>query len=231
MSFAGFSRLIAPCAVVLFRLHSPAISAPTAPSPTPNPETVKQQALDGTGNILEVPFVATPSKVVDELVEMAELRDGDVVYDLGCGDGRIVFAALRSPGVRAIGYDLDPRRIEECLQTSADLGVSSRSEFVQEDIFNADLSLATVVTLYLVPKVNNRLLPKLLRELRPGTRILSHNYGFDAWRPDKIESVEVTGIGKDYSGIHTINYWTVPEDASALISAAESALLSEKERK
>ena len=193
------------------------------PEATPDPEKVTQHALDGTGKILEVPFVATPSKVVDKMIGMAALNEGDVVYDLGCGDGRIVFAAVEHKGVRGVGYDLDPARIEECRQKAKTAGLEERTEFHEQDIFTVDLSPAAVVTLYLVPEVNNRLLPKLLRELRPGTRILSHNYGFHAWPPEREEVINVPDIGADYSGEHKILYWKVPEDAVALLAAAESA--------
>lgn len=218
-SFSSLWPIVAFVLVLAF----PLARGREVPEATPDPEKVTQHALDGTGKILEVPFVATPSKVVDKMIGMAALNEGDVVYDLGCGDGRIVFAAVEHKGVRGVGYDLDPARIEECRQKAKAAGLEERTEFHEQDIFTVDLSPATVVTLYLVPEVNNRLLPKLLRELRPGTRILSHNYGFHAWPPEREEVINVPDIGADYSGEHKILYWKVPEDAVALLAAAESA--------
>ena len=226
MARSGIRRTFSsfgPRVAFLLVFAVPAADAREVPEATPDPEKVTQHALDGTGKILEVPFVATPSKVVDKMIEIAALKEGDVVYDLGCGDGRIVFAAIEHKGVRGVGYDLDPARIEECREKAKAAGVEENTEFHEQDIFTVDLSPATVVTLYLVPEVNNRLLPKLLRELRPGTRILSHNYGFHAWPPEREEVIDVPDIGADYSGEHKILYWTVPEDAVALLAAAESA--------
>lgn len=218
---AGLLHLLSTTLILCWCSAIPASSE--APTPTPDPESVTQHAVDSSGKILEVPYVATPAKVVDKLIEMAALRDGDVVYDLGCGDGRIIFAALKHDGVRGVGYDLDPQRIKECEAAAAEAGVTTKATFRQKDIFAADLSPATVVAFYLVPDVNNRLLPKLLRELRPGTRILSHNYGFDAWPPAREESMEVSDIGKDYSGNHSVKLWIVPDDARDLLAAAEAA--------
>ena len=215
-----------PSAAFLLLLALRPAHAREVPEATPDPEKVTQHALDGTGKILEVPFVATPSRVVDKMIGMAALKEGDVIYDLGCGDGRIVFAAVENKDVRGVGYDLDPARIEECREKAKAAGVEESTEFHEQDIFAVDLSPATVVALYLVPEVNNRLLPKLLRELRPGTRILSHNYGFHAWPPEREEVIDVPDIGTDSSGEHKILYWTVPEDAVALLAAAESAARS-----
>jgi SAM-dependent methyltransferase len=135
------------------------------------------------------------------MLELAEVSNGDLLYDLGSGDGRIVIAAARS-GARGVGFELNPRLIDESRAKAAAAGVSGRAEFLQQDFFDADLSPATVVTLYLLPEVNQELLPVLLRKLKPGTRIVSHAFGFAGWRPDK--TVEVNG--------NRISLWRVRRD-------------------
>lgn len=154
--------------------------------------------------IPEVPFVTTPETVVAEMLRMADLKKDDVLYDLGCGDGRIVVTAARDFGTRGVGIDVNPERIKESTERAREAGVSDRVKFVEEDIFVADLSEATVVTLYLLPDVNLRLRPKLLSELKPGTRIVSHNYGMGDWKPEKVRQV------RSPRGAHTIFYWVVP---------------------
>lgn len=148
----------------------------------------------------DAPFVPTRHEVVAEMLRVADVGPGDVVYDLGCGDGRIVIAASER-GARGIGVDIDPHRVRESQQNAATAGVSDRVEFRQQDLFEADLREATVVTLYLLSSVNLRLRPKLLNELRPGTRIVSHNFTMGDWRPERTVPV----------GGHTVYLWTVPE--------------------
>jgi cyclopropane fatty-acyl-phospholipid synthase-like methyltransferase len=123
------------------------------------------------------------------MLELAEVGPGDVVYDLGSGEGEIVIEAARRDGVRAVGVEIDPERIENAHKHAAAAGVTDRVTFLERDLFEVDISAATVVTLYLFPEVNARLLPKLLRELRPGTRIVSHDFGLGDWPPEK--TVEV----------------------------------------
>jgi len=151
----------------------------------------------------DVPFVPTPDKVVSEMLKMAQVSKDDVLYDLGCGDGRIVITAARNFGCRGVGIDIDPERIRESRENAIEAGVSDRVQFIQMDLFEAEISEATVVTLYLLSEVNLRLRPKLLRELNPGTRVVSHEFSMGKWEPDASSSVK-TG---DYLDEHIEDYW------------------------
>lgn len=132
----------------------------------------------------EVPYVSTPEEVVAEMIKMADVGKDDVVYDLGCGDGRIVITAVKETGCRGVGIDIDPIRIKESQENAMEAGVEDRVEFILSDLFEADISKATVVTLYLLSKVNLRLRPKLFRELSPGTRVVSHDFNMGQWDPE-----------------------------------------------
>lgn len=132
----------------------------------------------------EVPYVSTPEDVVAEMLKMANVEKEDVLYDLGCGDGRIVITAVKEMGCRGVGIDIDPIRIKESRENAIEAGVSDRVEFVLSDLFEADISQANVVTLYLLSKVNLKLRPKLFRELSPGTRVVSHDFDMGKWNPD-----------------------------------------------
>jgi ubiquinone/menaquinone biosynthesis C-methylase UbiE len=149
----------------------------------------------------DVPYVPTPDKVVERMLEIAQVGPNDVVYDLGSGDGRIVIAAARKHGARGVGIDIDPDRIREARDNARSAGVSERVEFREGDLFKANLSEATVVTLYLLSSVNLQLRPKLLSELKPGTRIVSHAFDMGDWKPIRTEKV----------GTSTVYYWVVPE--------------------
>jgi SAM-dependent methyltransferase len=133
----------------------------------------------------EVPYVSTPDDVVMEMLTMAEVSKDDVLYDLGCGDGRIVITAVKEMGCRGVGIDIDPIRIKESRENAIEAGVSDRVKFILSDLFEADISQASVVTLYLLSRVNLRLRPKLFRELNPGTRVVSHDFDMGKWNPDK----------------------------------------------
>ena len=133
----------------------------------------------------EVPYVSTPEEVVAEMIRMADVGKDDVIYDLGCGDGRIVITAAKETGCRGVGVDIDPVRIKESQRNAIEAGVSDRVEFILSDLFDADISQATVVTLYLLSKVNLRLRPKLFRELKPGTRVVSHDFDMGQWSPEE----------------------------------------------
>jgi ribosomal protein L11 methylase PrmA len=148
--------------------------------------------------------VPTPEPVVAEMLKLAKVGGRDVVYDLGSGDGRIVITAARQYGTRGVGYDIDPDRIKEARANADKAGVSDRVTFLQEDIFTANIRPASVVTLYLLPDVNLKLKPKLLRDLRPGTRVVSHNYDMGDWKPEKVVKLMVSGTE------HTIYFWVVP---------------------
>jgi hypothetical protein len=137
----------------------------------------------------DVPYVPTPPVVVEEMLRLAAVGPGDFVMDLGSGDGRILIAAAKKFGARGIGVDLDPERIEESVYAAQVVGVSDRVTFLQQDLFKFDISAATVVTMYLVPSVNMKLRPRLLKELRPGTRIVSHDFDLEDWRPDQKSTV------------------------------------------
>ncbi len=150
----------------------------------------------------DVPYVPTPEEVVDEMLKLANVSKSDVVYDLGCGDGRIVIAAAKL-GARAVGVDIDSERIAESRENAKKAGVADRVKFIEGDLFETDIREATVVMLYLLPEVNLRLRPKLLRDLKPGTRVVSHNYGMGDWEPEKTLDI----------GNHILYYWTIPETA------------------
>ena len=153
---------------------------------------------------LDVPYVSTPYPVVEAMLRLAEVRPGDVVYDLGCGDGRIVIEAARSFGATGVGIDIDPRRIEEANAAARQAGVSGRVRFAVQDLFKADFSEATVLTLYLFPELNAKLLPKLRTELKPGTRVVSHEFGIGDWQAERRETVSSATMD------HQIFLWVVP---------------------
>ena len=148
----------------------------------------------------DVIYVPTPYEVVDEMLKLGGVKKGDVLYDLGSGDGRIPVTAAKKFGIRAVGIDIDPQRIEEAKENARKNGVTSLVQFRQEDLFRANFREATVVTLYLLPDLNVKLRPKLLAELKPGSRIVSHQFDMGTWKPEK--RVELNG--------RTIYLWTVP---------------------
>lgn len=150
----------------------------------------------------DVVYVPTPTSVVNEMLRLANVKSNDVVYDLGSGDGRIVIAAAKDRGARGIGIDINPQRVREANENAQKAGVTDRVEFRQQDLFQTDFRDATVVTLYLLPELNVKLRPKLLSELKPGTRIVSHAFDMGDWKPEKV--VEVDG--------RTVYYWMVPEN-------------------
>ncbi|WP_242355705.1 MULTISPECIES: cyclopropane-fatty-acyl-phospholipid synthase family protein [unclassified Anaeromyxobacter] len=152
---------------------------------------------------LDVPYEPSAPEVVDRMLALADVRAGDVVYDLGCGDGRIVIAAAKR-GARAVGVDLDPQRIREARENARAAGVEEKVELREGDLFETDLGPATVVMLYLWPEVNLRLRPKLLRELRPGTRVVSHAHDMGDWEPQR------TAV----AGGARVFLWIIPERAS-----------------
>jgi SAM-dependent methyltransferase len=150
----------------------------------------------------DVPYVPTPEPVVDRMLEMAEVDETDVVYDLGSGDGRIVIRAARKYGARGVGIEIDPKRVEEARQNAKDAGVSNLVEFRQGDLFEADFSDATAVTLYLLPSVNQELRPKLFEQLQPGTPVVSHDFDMGDWAAEKTVEVNTDLIYR----------WTIPEE-------------------
>jgi ubiquinone/menaquinone biosynthesis C-methylase UbiE len=147
------------------------------------------------------PYVRTPNHVVSAMLKLAGVKASDVVYDLGCGDGRIVISAAKEYGARGVGIDIDPERIQEARDNARKAGVEALVKFEVNDLFAADIHNATVVALYLLPDVNLRLRPKLLKELKPGTRVVSHDFHMGDWKPDKHVQVD--------AGSH-IYLWTIP---------------------
>lgn len=137
------------------------------------------------GNRGDVPYVPTPPEVVDAMLKLGGVKQGDVLYDLGCGDGRIVVTAAKKYGARGTGIDINPERIKEAEENARNEGVTNRVRFLEKNLFEADFHDATVVTLYLLPDVNLRLRPRLLAQLKPGTRIVSHSFDMGDWKPDK----------------------------------------------
>ena len=149
---------------------------------------------------IDSPYVATPPRVVEAMLDLAGVDGQDTVYDLGCGDGRIVIRAAQKYGARGIGIDNNPDRIEEARANAGSAGVSENVNFEVRDLFDTDISNATVVALYLLPEVNLRLRPRLLSELRPGTRVVTHSFAMGDWKPDKERVVD---------GVH-VYLWTIP---------------------
>ena len=148
----------------------------------------------------DVIFVPTPQEVVDAMLKLAKVTKNDVVYDLGSGDGRIPITAAKTYGARGVGIDIDPQRIKEATENLKTSGMGDRVKFLNQDLFTTDISEATVVTLYLLPSLNLKLLPKLNKELKPGTRIVSH--AFDMGDAKPIETLNVNG--------RTVYFWTTP---------------------
>ena len=140
---------------------------------------------------LDVIFVATDLTIVNAMLTLAGVTRDDVVYDLGCGDGRIVIAAAKEFGARGVGVDLDPQRIREAQANAVRAGVADRVTFRVQDVFDTDIQSATVVTLFLSPELNARLRPKLAGQLRPGSRIVSHRYGIGDWVPERTVTLSV----------------------------------------
>lgn len=139
----------------------------------------------------DVPWDPTPMDAVAEMLRLADVNERDIVYDLGSGDGRIVIAAARDFGARGVGIDIDPELISESVQNAKAAGVTQRVRFREEDLFEADIQEATVVTLFLWPSLNLKLQPRLLKELKPGTRIVSYLHKMGDWQPEK--KVEIQG--------------------------------------
>jgi trans-aconitate methyltransferase len=167
-------------------------SAPAAPP-------VAAQGAQNWSTV-DVIYVPTPYDVVDEMLRLAGVGKGDVLYDLGSGDGRIPIAAAKKFGIRATGIDIDPELVRQAEDNAKNAGVSGLVQFRQEDLFKTDFSDATVVTLYLQPHLNLKLRPRLWAELKPGTRIVSHQFDMGDWPPEK----------KLTRGGHTVYFWTIP---------------------
>ena len=202
-SVIGFG--IASCAQPNNQNANADVSAQSSPTTTSPTTTAQDQPTSTPARKPDVPFVPTPPEVVTEMLNVAKVNKNDVLYDLGSGDGRIVIEAARRFGTRGIGVDINPELVKEATENAKKAGVSDRAQFVEQDLFTTDLSEATVVTLYLLPEINLRLRPKLFKELKPGTRVVSHAFDMGDWKPERV--VEVEG--------RTIYYWTIPKEIPA----------------
>jgi SAM-dependent methyltransferase len=167
------------CAVVT---ASPAVAPLTAGGP--------QQTAPVPTKTPDVIYVPTPEVVVEAMLKLAHVTKDDVIYDLGCGDGRFIVTAAKRFGARGVGIDIDPERIAEARANARKEGVSGRVRFVEQDLFEADIHEATVVTLYLLPSLNLKLRPKLWKDLAPGTRIVSHAFDMGDWKPEQTQLVD-----------------------------------------
>ncbi|MEN8161758.1 MAG: methyltransferase domain-containing protein [Myxococcota bacterium] len=167
---------------------------------------------------LRAPFVTTPPDVVRAMLELARVDDGDLVYDLGCGDGRVVVAAARDYGARAVGFDIDPERVAESRANVQAAGVADRVRIERADVFELDLRPASVVTLFLLQALNDRLVPQL-EQLAPGTRIISHRYRLRGVRPPK----EVRMVSREDHATHTLFLWVVPFEGRRAREQADGA--------
>jgi len=152
----------------------------------------------------DVIYIPTPQPVVEAMLELADVKSGDIVYDLGSGDGRIVITAARKFGARGVGIEIDPALVKQARENAAAAGVADRVRFVTQNLFTADIRNATVVTLYLLQSINERLRPRLVRELKPGTRIVSHVFNMGPeWPPEKTVTIERSRI----------YLWSIPKRA------------------
>jgi SAM-dependent methyltransferase len=183
--------LLAGCAT---STQTAATSAPPS-SPPPATEPTETPKLD-------VVWVPTPPEVIKVMLDLARVGPRDLVYDLGCGEGEILIEAARR-GARGVGVDLDPVRIRNARANAAEAGVADRITFVQQDLFKTDVRQATVVTLYLLPELNERLRPTLLRDLKPGTPVVSHDFAMGDWNPDESREVMLTRT-------HRVYLWRIP---------------------
>ena len=158
----------------------------------------------------EIPFVPTPIEVVDKMLELAEVKKADVVYDLGSGDGRIVIRAAKKYGVRAVGIEMDRLLLDKARQDAKAAGVSHLVEFRAEDAMKTDLSKATVITLYMLPWFNEAMKPSFQKQLKPGARIVAHDFGIEGWEPDKtkkLAEIEIKPGGLRHQ--HTLYLWRI----------------------
>ena len=168
----------------------------------------------------EVPYVPTPQEVVVEMLNMAGVTQNDIVYDLGCGDGRIVITAAKVFGARGVGVDNAPNLIQQSNENARKAGVTDRVTFIEQDLFETDIREATVVALYLLPELNLQLRPKLLRDLRPGSRIVTHEFDMGDWKPDNMAKVPKVKLYYHpripYEKDTCFYYWVIPAKAEGV---------------
>ena len=157
----------------------------------------------------DVPFVPTTEEAVKAMLKLAGVTKNDIVYDLGCGDGRIVIAAAKTYGAHGVGIDIDPQRIKEARENAKKADVENLVRFEENDLFKADIHEATVVTLFLLTNVNLKLRPKLLQDLKPGTRVVSNTFDMGDWKPEKEETL--AGSDEEYYLSRKFYFWTIPQ--------------------
>ena len=201
-------KLLAPVvltAFILIALFTPAQGDETGWFFPRNHDDVPWEGLQiAKGASPDVPYVSTPHAIVDEMVRLADVKASDVVYDLGCGDGRLVIAAVKKTGCRGVGIDIDPERIKESRANARAAGVEDRVRFVEQNFFASDIREATVMLIYLFPDVNIRLRGKFLSEMKPGSRLVSHAFDMGDWKPDNSASI----------GAQRVYYWVIPANAT-----------------
>jgi predicted O-methyltransferase YrrM len=197
-SILASSLFLAGCAQQ--NTQTQATPTPTSPQAQPTPDARKPQREP------DVVYVPTPQVVVDKMLEMAKVSKNDVLYDLGSGDGRIVITAAQKFGTRGIGIEINPQLVDRANENAKKAGVSDKVEFREQDLFKTDFSEATVLTLYLLPELNLRLRPTLLKSLKPGTKIVSHDFSMGIWKPDQVAKVQ--GPRRE----HMVYLWTVPQE-------------------
>jgi SAM-dependent methyltransferase len=203
---------VAVMGVLLYWLLFP--QGPRPPAVRPGPDFDPGQFVQSRPR-LDVPYIATDMQVVDAMLAMAAVRPGDFVLDLGSGDGRILITAARSGGARGLGVDIDPARIRESNSNARDAGVSNRVTFRRQDLFQTPLADADVVTLYLLPEINLRLRPRILAEMRAGTRVVSHDYDMGDWRWDERRRVGEANIYMWVVPARVAGTWTLTEGGRA----------------
>jgi len=185
---------------MLFRCLAAIVSLAALAAQTPQP---RRQP--------DVPFVPTTEEAVQAMLKLAGVQKTDTVYDLGCGDGRIVIAAAKTYGAHAVGIDIDPVRISEAKQNARKAGVENLVRFEENDLFEADFHEASVVTLFLLPQINLKLRPKLLHDLKPGTRVVSNTFDMGDWKPER--DAKVDGSDEEYGLSHQLYLWVIPARA------------------
>ncbi len=186
---------------------------------TPGPAQTNDKPAEKEPN-LDAPYVPTPQDVVDRMLELAKITGDDFVMDLGCGDGRILVTAAQKFGARGFGVDIDPKRIVEAKANAAAAGVSDKVDFGIEDLFHTPIGKASVLALYLFPHINELLAPRMLKEMKPGSRIVSHGFGIGKWRPDKEDMVAMRHIYFYVVPANVEGSWRIKEDGGLIYTLA-----------
>lgn len=183
----------------------------TAQESSPATTTAQQSPTDTPTDPVkrDVVYLPTPQVVVDKMLELGKVTKDDVLYDLGSGDGRIPITAAKKYGARGVGVEIDPKLIQESQENAKKAGVADKVKFIQQDLFKTDFKEATVMTLYLLPQLNEKLRPKLFQELKPGTRVISHDFNMGEWQPEQVVKMDVNGRE------HLVYVWRIPEKAPA----------------